>query len=310
MTPEARERLLGGGTDRLVDLLLDDLLERPVRELVDARWLAETLAKSFRGAADDPRVEQWFRDRVQDARARVPAGPVALPAEIRAPLRDVLRRPYVPDRKLVGELLDHDTARLLLKNLFQDLLIAFARRLKPPVPQQVRQQLPGLGLGRLKALGEGVMGVVGHELEAQVEQKAREFTEAGVARLVEKMADHMCNPELIAEYGEWRAHWLDVLLRTDARVLAGEVEKLDPDALVSTGAAVVRAFVARDDLAGELESVLSTVIDDAGDKSVRALMGGLEDHGIALVRDLLRQRARALVETEAFARWWDDMTGP
>jgi hypothetical protein len=308
MTPETRRRLLGGGADRLADLLLDDLLSRPVRELVDVPWLARTLAQSVRGAADDPRVEQFLRDRIGDARARVPAGPVALPREVRAPLRDVLRRPYVPDRQLMGALLDHDTARLLLKNLFQDLLVAFARRLRPPVPAAVKGPLPGLN--RLKALGEGMMGAVGHELEAQVEHKAREFTEAGVARLVEKMADHLCDPQLIREYGEWRAHALDVFLRTDARKLAGEIEKLDPDALVSTGAAVVRAFVAREDFAGEIEAVLDAAIEGAGDRSVHALMGGLEDHGVALVRDLLRQRARALVEAPAFAEWWDEMNAP
>lgn len=304
MNPGARARLLAGGSDRLVDLLLDDLLDRPARDLVDPAWLARQLHASLRGAADDPRVEAWLRERVKDVRQRVPKGPARVSRAITAPLRDVMRRPYVPDRQLVGALLDHDTARLLLKNLFQDLLVAFARRLRPPMP--VKPSMPNLG-GRLSRLSEGVLGVMGHELEHQIEQKAREFTDSAVQRLVEKMADHLCNPELVREYGDWRAHGLDVLLRTDQQVLAGELDKLDPDALVATGAALVRGFVARDELSGELQAVLDAALDEAGARSPRELMGGLEDHGIALVRDLLRQRARAIVETDAFATWWDEV---
>lgn len=311
MNPDALERLRAGGADRLADLMLEDLLGRPVRDLVDPAWLARQLAASARSAADDPRVEAWFRERVQDLRRRVPEGPAPVPAAIADPLRDVLRRVYVPDRGLVGALLDHDTARLLLKNLFQDLLIAFARRIRPPVPVKA-PALPSLG--RLGRLGEGVLGAVGHELEAQLEQRAREFTDSAVQRLVEKMADQICDPDLVVEYGAWRVHALDVLLQTDVGLLAGEVDKLDPDALVATGAALVRGFVRRDELEGELEAILDAAMEETGGRSARELLGGLEDHGVALARDLLRQRARALVETDAFVRWWDEVvegrTGP
>ncbi|MFN7142347.1 MAG: hypothetical protein ACK4YP_01105 [Myxococcota bacterium] len=302
MNDAVRARLRDGGADRLADLLLEDLLDRPIDELVDVAWLSERLVASLRSAAADPRVEGWFRDRVNDLRARVPAGAPEIPAPIRGPLRELLLRPYVPDRALVGRLVDHETARLLLKNLFLDLLIAFANRIKPPMVSK-----PPLGLGRLGRLGEGVLGAMGEQLEHQVEQRAREFTDQAVAKLVDKMADHLCNPELVVEYGAWRAHGLDVILGTDARALAGEVEKLDPEALIATGAALVRGIAGREELAGEVESVLRAAMDSAGSRSARALLGGVEEHGIDLARDLLRQRARALVETPAFERWFEEV---
>jgi len=298
----AHARLRAGGADRLADLLLDDLLDRPVSEIVDARWMSERLVASIRSAAADPRVETWLRERVNDVRARVPAGPPQIPAAIRVPLGELMARPYVPDRALVGRLLDHETARLLLKNLFQDLLVAFARRLKP-----IATKTPLPSFGRLSKLGEGVLGAVGHEIEAQIEQKAREFTDQAVSKLVDKMADHLCNPDLISEYGAWRAHGLDVLCGTELSVLAGEVEKLDPDALIATGAALVRGIAGRDELAGEIEAVLTAAMESAGTRSARDLLGGVEEHGLELVRDLLRQRARAVIETDAFARWFDEI---
>ncbi len=303
MNDAARARLRAGGADRLADLMLEDLLDRPVAELVDARWLAERLVASLRSAAADPRVEGWFRDRVNDLRARVPQGTPEVPAAIRGPLRDLLLRPYVPDRAIVGRLLDHDTARLLLKNLFQDLLVAFARRIRPPVVPKA----PLGGLGRLGKLGEGMLGAVGHELEHQIEQRAREFTDQATQKLVEKMADHLCNAELVVEYGAWRAYGLDVLLATDARALAGEVEKLDPEALIATGAALVRGIAAREELVSEVEAVLTAAMESTGSRSTRELLGGVEEHGLDLLRDLLRQRARAVVETSAFERWFEEV---
>ena len=267
MDAPALERLRNGGIDRLVDLLVDDVLDRPVTELVDPAWLARQLAETTRSAAADPQVERWFRERVTELRSRVPAGRPPIPEEIAAPMRALMERPYVPDRELVGALLDHDTARLMLKNLFQDLLISFARKIRPATPTVPRTPLPFKGL----------------------------------QRLVDRMADHLCNPALIREYGAWRLHALEVLLHTDTRRLAAEVEKLDPDALVATGAALVRGVSNRPELPGELESILRAAMEATEGRSVRALLGGVETHGIGMVRDLLIQRARALVETEPFA---------
>lgn len=307
MNEAVRTRLRAGGADRLADLLLDDLLDRPLAELFDARWLAAQLVASLRSAAADPRVESWFRERVNDLRARVPDGRPEVPAAIRGPLRDLLLRPYVPDRALVGRLLDHDTARLLLKNLFQDLLVAFARKLKPPAVAKAPLGALGGRLGGLGKLGENVLGAVGHELEQQLEQRAREFTDQAAQKLVDKMADHLCNGELVVEYGAWRAHGLDVLLATDARALAGEIEKLDPEALIATGAALVRGIAGRDELVGEVEAVLSAAMESAGSRSARELFGGVEEHGLDLLRDLMRQRARAVIETPAFERWFEEV---
>lgn len=305
MRPEVRARLVGGGVDRFVDLLIEDVLDRPVGELVDPAWLARQLAATARAAVDDPQVEGWLRARVQDLRVRVPAGPPAVPAAIVDPLRDVLRRPYLPDRALVGRLLDHDTARLLLKQLFQDTLVGFAQKVRPALPAG-RGPLP---FGRLGRLGENVLGGLSQELEAQLEARAREFMDAGVQRLVEKLGDELCDPRLVREMGEWRAHGLEVALTTELAVFAGEVEKLDPDALVDAGAAVVRAFARREELPGELEAVLRAAMEAAEGRSLRSLLGGVEAHGVGLIRAVLVERARSLVATEAFAAWWDEMEG-
>ncbi|HND31107.1 MAG TPA: hypothetical protein PLA94_13965, partial [Myxococcota bacterium] len=175
MNQAALIRLRSGGTDRLVDLLLDDVLDRPLAELLDPAWAARQLVVAARAVASDQQLEGWLRERLAELRKQVPSGHLPLPAEVRRPLEEVLRKPYRPDRLLMGRLMDHDAARLMLKSTFQDLLVGFGRKLKPALPSRP----PGLNLGRLSKIGEAVSGVVGQEVERQVEEKAREFMEAG-----------------------------------------------------------------------------------------------------------------------------------
>lgn len=305
MTPGARNRLLAGGSDRLVDLLLNDLLDRPVHELVDPGWLAAQLAATARQAADDPKVEQFFRERVRAAKAQAAPGAPQIPKALSEPLREVLARPYVPSREIVGRLLNHSTARMLLTNLFQDVLVGFAKKLKPAAAPKMSSGFAGLrGLQRI---GEGLSHLVGEEFEAHVELRAREFMDAGVQRLVEEMADHLCDPKHIGEYGAWRAHGLDVLLATDMEQLVAEVDKLDPESLVATGAALVRGVASQDALVAQLEAILQTAMSESGGRSARELLGGIEAHGVELIRSVMRERARALIDTPAFTQWWDDV---
>lgn len=307
MTPETRQRLLQEGIDPLVELLLADTLATPVRELVDLPGFSRTVADALRSAADDPTVARMVHDRLRDARARAGSGPIPLPKELQAPLHALVGRVFIPDRTLMGALLEHEGARVLLRGLFEDLLVSFAEKLKPPVPIAAPRGLPNLG--RLGQLGQGVLGAVGQEFERQIKTKAAEFMVVAVHKLTGRLADQFCDPTAAPVYAEWRIHAVDTLLRTDRAVLAGEVDKLDPDALADSALELVRAFVARDGLETEVQRVLTAVVDELGDQSLRDALGGVEAHGIAIARDLLRARLRAVVATDAFAVWWDRMAG-
>lgn len=312
MNDVVRARLREGGADRLADLLLDDLLSRPVAEVTEPRWLAERTAEAARTAVDDPATLRALRERAAQARARVPAGAVPVPDEVRAALEALLRRPYVPDRGLVRALLSHDTARRVGEGLVRDLLVSFAQRIKPVIPTApLRGGLPNLG--RLSRLGEGLIGGLGHELEAQLEQRARDFATAGMNRLLEQLADHLSDPTHAAEYARWRVDALNKLLATDAQTLAAEADKLDADGLADELVALARAIVGREAFVGELETALRVATDASHGRTLRgalAELGAGSSTSIDALRELLRARVRATVETDAFAAWWDAMSGP
>jgi hypothetical protein len=319
-----RDRILGrlreGMIDELADLVVDHLLDRPVTELLDPDWLAGQMVTSLQAATDGPRTEAWLRERVQDARDRIPEGRAGdkVPTEIVDPLREVLGRPVVLDRVLMGRLLDHAAARNLVKDLLQGSLHGFAERLRNlPIPAP---PVPSRGFGRLKALsegvrhvGEGVLGGIGRELEERSAQRINEFLDDALTATMGQVADHLCDPKHAATYGAYRAHLLDTVLQTENSVLVGEIDKMDPDSLVATGAATARAVAHRAGLREELAGAIRAGLNEAGDRSLRAFLAetGLEeaagsDADAAWRKELHEQiarQARVFVDTPEFSAW-------
>jgi hypothetical protein len=130
-------RLENGGLESLATLTIDHLLARPVAELVDPEWVARQVVLALEAVSAGPETEQWLAKRIADLRETVPAGTVGdrMPDEIRRPLRDVVGRPYLPDRVLVGRLLDHAAMQRLLRDVLVGALRGFVAKLKAPVPR-------------------------------------------------------------------------------------------------------------------------------------------------------------------------------
>jgi hypothetical protein len=320
---EILERLRAGMVEELADLVVDHVLDRPVTELVDPDWLAGQVVHSLQAATAGPRTEEWLREQVQGLRERVPDGRVGdhAPDEIVDPLRTVLARPVVFDRALVGRLLDHEAARGLVKDLLRGSLDGFTKRLRTlstavPAPPPAASR----GFGRLKALSagvktvsEGVLGGIGKELEERSGQRISEFLDASLSAAMGQVADHLTNPRHAAAYGAYRVHVLDTLLQTENSLLNSELEKLDPDSLVATGAATARAVARRDGLREELAGAFRVAVAEAGDQTVRGFLAetGIEEAAgtgtdAEWRRELQVQIARqatAFVDTPAFSSW-------
>ena len=316
-------RLRAGMVEELADLVVDHILDRPVTELVDPDWLAGQVVHSLQAATAGPRTEDWLREQVQGLRSRVPEGRIGdhVPEEIADPLREVLARPVIFDRALVGRLLDHEAARGLVKDLLRGSLDGFTARLRtlsaavPTAPASASR-----GFGRLKALSqgvktvsEGVLGGIGKELEERSAQRISEFLDASLSAAMGQVADHITSPRHAAAYGAYRVHIMDTLLQTEMGLLNQELEKLDPDSLVATGAATARAVARREGLKDELAQAFRAALAEAGDQTVRGFLAetGIEEAAgtgadAQWRQDLKEQIAaqtKAFVDTDAFSDW-------
>lgn len=307
MTDQVLQRLHAGALDELAVLAIDFLLDQPVTKLISPERTAVQVVAALRTAVQGPRTEAWLKERVADLCERVPAGPLGdrVPTALTAPLREVVARPVVPNRELVGRLLDHGAVRRLLHDVVVGALLSYARKFRAPTGS-------GRSLGRLKALGEGVLGGLSHEIEARLETRVNDFVNGLIDALVDQVADHFCEPANTDIYADFRAHLLDVLLSSDLHDLAAEVDKLDPDRLAEVGTAAVRAIAHRERLQDEVAGVIRAALDAEGVRG-RTLRAFLEDAGMVTddpdaewyreLRASLVEQARAFIETRAFQGW-------
>ena len=303
-------RLENGGLESLATLTIDHLLSRPVAELVDPDWVARQLVLALEAVSAGPETERWLAKRITDLRETVPAGTVGdrMPDEIRDPLRDVVGRPYLPDRVLVGRLLDHVAMQRLLRDVLGGALRGFVQKLKAPVPRPL-SKLRALGG---KALQEGMLGGLSHEIERQAEARIKDFVDGAVQSFVQQVADHITAPEHAQAYAAFRVHLVDTLLDTELAVFGGEIDKLQPEALVATAAATARALARREGFEGESAAALRAAIDASSGRSLGELLAeaGIREDWRRETESQLATQARNLVASDAFRHWLEDLVKP
>lgn len=301
--------------ERLVSLVVQDLLNRPVRDLVDPGWIGPRFVEGFRASVSEQQTEAWVRAQVQEAldRAQREEGSLRgrIPEELVAPIRQLATRPYQPDRLLLRAILDHEAMHKLLRQVLMETLTDFGRSLKtvtqgPPAGAKRRGTF-----GSLMGAAQEMASAVGGVMEKQVEGKVREFVDGAIDRSLDLTVEKICAEDFVPDFAQWRGGILDNLLAVDVEKYLDEVEKLDPDGLVTELAAILRGLAAWEGLGEQVESLLQAVVDEAGDKRLSDFLegSGLEEDWRPQLEALFVVRAREFVETPAFAQWLADVEG-
>lgn len=312
-SPQAQavlDRLRGGALAELVELVSDWLLGRPIASLVEPQMVASQVVAALNGLADNPRTVEWMREQVAAARLAAPRGTLGerVPADVAAPVRELLERPVVFDAALVKRLIDHEATRRLLIDILGVALTGFAERIRNiPIPKMVENVRPGgLGLGRLRKLGEGVLGGISEEFQHQAGDRVHDFVRGAIGMLMEQVAGHLTSPDHAPAYGRFRVHVMDTLLSTPLSDLAAEVEKLDTDDLVETGMAVVRAVARRPQLEAEVQAAVEQALAQTAGRSVRDFLADAGQDEAAWkqrVAEQLIARGDELLAEETFVSW-------
>ncbi len=309
-------RLDAGGWERFSRAWVDHLLTRPVADLLDPGLLADMAVATLEATVDNPQTERFLRAKLEEARARVPAGTLRprVPAEIVTPLRRLLARPYQPDRVLVRRLMRHEAIERIFKDTLNGAIKSFAARIRAP---SIAPLGPMKGLGRLRdSFGEGMrdtlFGGLSHELEKQAEARIREFVDGAISTVMDEFATYLCQPEHAARQGAYRAYVLDTLLDTDLRTLSAELDKLEPEAIVETTRAVLRALLVRGELKAEIRAGIEAIAREAGARTVAeslAEAGLTEASWRPSLEAMLTREARSFGESAAFRGWLVEMLG-
>ena len=308
MSETIRKRLLDDAVDELTHLAFEHILTRPVSTLVNTRSLAQQTSATLKQVAHSEQTEAWLRDHIQTLQSHVPDGNLGdrIPADVVNPIKAAIAKPITPDRQMVGRLVEHGAVESLLRELLVGALQGFAKRLKPAVPGGDRTSSR---LRSLKRVSEGMLGGIGAELERQAEQRAKDFVDSILASVVAQAADDLCDPEKAESYGRFRAHLLDQFLETPLSELSREVHKLDPDAWVSTAAAMAKALADRDDIDAEIEGIIAFAMSTFGDKTAAEVLdeAGIDDTWRHEAEKQCSTLARDFIQTNAFGSWLENL---
>ena len=296
----------------LVHLLVEDLLNRPAREILDPAWLAPRFVAGFRASVSESRTQDWVQAQVTLALARVQREEGTLrdrvPKELVLPARQLVSRAYQPDRVLVRAILDHKAMHKLLREVLLQTLTEFGRSLKPTASAERAPKKRGT-FGQLLGAATEVASVVGGAMEKQVEGKVRDFVDGAIGRSLDQTVTAICAEEFVPDFAQWRAGILDKLLDVDFERYLNEVEKLDPDGLVKEITALLRGLAAWEGLGEQVQSLLESVVKEAGDVRLRDFLdgSGLEEEWRPQVEEFLVDRARDFVGGSAFASWLEGL---
>ncbi|GMU60396.1 MAG: hypothetical protein AMXMBFR34_21590 [Myxococcaceae bacterium] len=320
-----KTKLLLHGPDaplaKLAALSVDALLDTPLsalskqgeavsatRRLLEA-WLASDEAGKTLGKVVDLAVA-----RLQ---ARRSALKEVTPAEVQRTVRELVGRPFSPEKRLVLTIIDRPPMRELVRQLLLDVVLDFGRRASAPVAGVAK----GLGaLARMagetvKAKSGGLgslVGAVSGEVERQVEKRAIDFVDAALAGVFGQLADAVSDPKRAEEAAELRMAFFDGVLELTLPQLAREVMNAD----VPGGAEVLRAGL-KSWLASEashqgMQQVAQAVLARDGARTVRMLLAdwGLAEEGRALAVEQLAARLRAIAQTDGFSQWLAALMSP
>jgi hypothetical protein len=291
-------------TQELVDLVLEDLLERPLAELVDPKMVGDALLSGLRNSLKNPGTKSWINERLQAAIAQLKSDQRSLlrrvPRDAVEPVQDLLKRPYSPDPQVLRAMVDHQAMRNLMREVLTHSLTDFASMLKPPTK--------ALGNGRL-AQWAGAATVaakmVGSEVERQLEGRIKNYVDGAISHAIGIAVDNVCDRKNAVEYGNMRADMIDVALAFPVSTWGKELAKLEPTALVDDVHQILSAAASSEELEKELRAMLERMVQEQGHLSARAFLAGsgLEESWRPPMQTLMLSHTRNVIESQVFADW-------
>lgn len=302
-----------GPAEQVSALLLDSLLALPLQTLlapkVQAPLLRAALCRLLRSPGALPgsgtgldaltaQAARWLRAQAT-LRQAIPPSLIEL-------MRELLRRPYVPDRGLMLGLMSVPPLRTLTRELMVGTLLDYGRKLRaattePAAGAKGAGAAPKGGLlGRLateavrkggaaaQALAPGVTSLVTDELERQMQRRATEFADGSVDELLQRAAATLTDPQRAAEQTAVKLAVLDYMLERRGSELAQELLRLEPHAVSELLRQALLRFLESDTGEADLAAILQGLSEAAASKPALSLGALLESAGaLSPVREAL-----------------------
>jgi len=301
----------------LLDGLFDHACAQPLSAFVDADRFVSGVAQSITAERTKDLIERialpararWMSHAAASA---IPLG-AWLPDRVQRALSDLLRLPVRIPPVILDEFVASERIRDGVRTLLQETLANFVAGMTggsnsaagSGASAGLRDAI-GWGARVVGAAGRGLLGALGEELQKQLQSRAREFVDASVASLQQRIRDRLASEDSARALGAQRARAFRAAMRTTESAAAKFVQAW-PFAIIDP---LVPEIVEHNARRAELREVVLA--------EVRVVIGELsrEPTGVWLdragVRDLMRESVRtegvafvkSFLVSGTFADWW------
>lgn len=305
----------------LARMVVDETTATPLAELASPRWLASQLETALQALTRTDALKHALTERMEKGRETWATDErplrAVIPEEVVPPLEKLLARPWTPSEGLMRRIVRQPPVRDLIARILEDTLQRFGRRMRA-----MDEGAGGLGLRaarRGRRLGKGLLAAAGvadmatdlaktlsEEVEHALESRVKAFIGEATTRAADTMIADMSDPDTAESFAEFRVALLQEVLDTPIQELAAEAEGMGPLDALDVIAEAIRAELATDDFADRAESRIARLLDEAGDGTLGAWLDEVElrDVWVDTTTELVTDRLRAVVDSEAFLQWW------
>jgi len=315
---------------RLARLIVEQTTATPLKDIATPLWLAGQIATALEASTRGDHARDWVDRRIASERDRWGTEDKTLrgylPEEVDAPLRELLSRPYAPSEDMVFRMIDQPAIRALIRQILTNTLSRFRQSISK-VDEGV---LGGLGgraarksrglfssrMGRVSEVASNIGGVASNlagavrdELESSMDGRVKDFVQQASKDQIRAIARYIADPEHADGFADLRIAILDVVIDTPIKDLAAETDKLHPEQIVDILVGAIRSAVGAEDFVERTEQRISQILDEGGDGTLGAWLEEVQllEVWTETTADLIASRLQAVVATDAFEAWWEDL---
>lgn len=304
-----------GASEKLAALIVDDVLGRKVKELVDPKHAAEALLDGIRAFVTSDAAEARVTSELERATKELAAQPGTIGSQIPAPLREGLRTLIQmraePQKEAILKLLDRDPVRAMLRAQVIDTLIQFGKKAASPVADNpIARGLGGLGKSMLGQIASrpsplgSLANAVSSEVERQVEKRATDFADTACDGILLGMATQVSDPARAKEQAAVRLALLDGFFEMTGADLA-DLTRADVGERVKAVRKALGAWAGEASFVADVEAIVTKAMAKDAERTLRDLLDdvAIADSVAKTARTVVRRRIDAIVGGDAFASW-------
>jgi len=289
----------------LVHIGMDHLLQRPVRELFNTAELSRAISIGVRSVATEPHNEQLLEKQICQSIAELQDSKFEgkLPELTVEVIRDLAAQPLALNEDLIAQILDHNAARILLREVIQLSMLSFSER--------VADSLPGGNIvsqfaSKFRGFSALTIGSEGMTVKTLINGSVEDNLAPALRMTAERLADD----NFAIELADWRGHVLNVLLDQPIKDVIGHLDQVAPKELAKQLTVLLQSIAEWSKLEEIIDKSVEAALDRAGGESLHTLLKGAETE-----KDLRpvveKQLVRALwpfVKSPEFEEWLNDFS--